>query len=451
MLFQSQAARLVNDALRAAIGNADRQRKERAQKQLLFYQDEQELFIRADLDKRYVAPSRLTPVSVNAVKKIIRNLAMVYIQDARRRVEGTEADQAIFAEIETTASLPVMMKQANRLSKLLGTVLARPIWRGGRMEMDILPPDILDVTWGDTPADLQEVVVTVNDPDGNASAVTYSRWTAEIYQKLDYRGQVIESEPNPYGRLPFVPIWSQPPLDNFWLTGAADLIMAQDAINTILTCLLHTLRFQSFSLLYTKGANVSKNDDFMMGPGVVVNLPQDGDIGFTAPNAPIADALTSVETLMKQAAITNGLSASSVSLDPTNESGVAKIVGNSELEELRADDLALFARYEDQLFDLFRTIWNVHNPGRKISESAVLWCDFYNPEPTQTPYEKSRTWNDLLDMGVISKVDIVMQMNPDLNREQAIKQLENTQAEIKRFGDALPSLTSYQDGMAPLE
>jgi hypothetical protein len=119
------------------------------------------------------------------------------------------------------------------------------------------------------------------------------------------------------------------------------------------------------------------------------------------------------------------------------------MVGNAELEEMRADDLALFARYEDQLFDLVRTVWNAHNPGRPISPEAVLWCEFYHPEPTQTPLEKTRNWRDLLDMGIISRVDIVMALNPDLDRDQAIAQLKQTQEELRMFADEpiYPSLS----------
>ena len=277
MFFKNIAANFVSTALKTAVDQADRQRKERAQKQLLFYQNEQESYILNYFARNFLHPEKRTSLSVNVVRKIIRALAMVYNQDAKRTIEGDESDKAIFAEIETSANLPVMMKQANRLSKLLGTILLRPVWRNRKMEIDILPPDILDVVWGDTPHNMQEVVITNNDPDGDASAVTFSRWTAEIFQRLDYRGQVLEEYENPYGRLPFVPVWSEPPLDNFWLPGANDLIMVQDGINTILSDLLYTLRLQCFSVFYIKGANTDfKGQTLIYGPGQCFSLPEKG-------------------------------------------------------------------------------------------------------------------------------------------------------------------------------
>ena len=442
MLFQSQAEKMVSAALQAAIAQGDNQRKQRAGKQLLFYQNEQEHAIQEYFNKNFVHPEKRTPLFINVVRKIIFLLAMVYNQDAKRRIEGTDQDQAIFTEIETTASLATVMKQANRLSKLLGVILLRPIWRNGEMQVDVLPPDILDVVWGDTPHDIQEVVITRNDPDGDVSALTFSRWTPEIFQRLDYRGHVLEEYENPYGRLPFVPVWSEPPLDNFWLTGAQDLITVQDGINQILSDLLYTLKLQSFSVFYIKGG-VDKSKEFTYGPGQVIALPKEGEVGFAAPNAPIEEALAAVESLMRQAAMTNGLSAASLNIRPQEESGRSKQVSNSELEERRADDLALFARYEDQLFSLFKVIWNAHNLGRQISPEAVLWCQFYQPEISQTPYEKASNWRALLEMEVISPVDIVMSLNPDLDRETAIAQLQRTQQEIEMFEDKrLPSLAN---------
>ena len=444
MFFQSQAVNLVTATLQAAINQADRQRKERAEKQLLLYQGEQEIFIQANLARTHQNPENLTPAGFNIVKKIIRALAMVYNQDAKRRIEGSEKDQEIFNQIETTANLAVTMKAANRLSKLLGTVLLRPLWRNGKMELDIILPDVADVQWGDTPADLLEVVVTQNCQNGQASGVTYSKWTPELFQLYNHNGKFLEEYENPYGRLPFVPIWSEPPLDNFWLPGATDLIMIQDAINSILTDLLYTMRFQSYSLLYTKGAGLEAQKQLTVGPGRCIHLPKDADIGFSSPAAKIAEALAAVENLVKQAAMSNGLSAASVNIRPTEESGRAKLVSNAELEEMRSDDLALFARYEDQLFDLFRSIWNIHNTGRTISPEAVLWCQFYQSEPSQTPFEKTSNFRALVDLGVWSKVDVVMALNPDLDRETATRQLEATQAEITKFDEInMPSLAGF--------
>ena len=431
MLFQSQAAKFVSTALKAAVDQADRQRKERASKLLLMYQGEQEIFIRDNLSRTHKQPERLTPLFVNIVRKVINLKAMVYAQDCRRTIEGTETDQKIFTEIETGSNLAVAMKMCDQLVKLLGTVLLRVVWRGGKIEIDILPGDILDVQTGASPSFLEEVVITHQNED--PSEITYSRWTAELVQKLDYRGQILSQEPNPYGVLPFIPVFSSPPLDDsFWQAGAVDLASIQDAINQILTDALFTARFQSYSLLYIKGAKIEGRKEFTVGPGQVIHLPENGAIGFASPEAHLLESLEAVQTLMRQAAMTNGLSASSVDLKSVAESGRAKLVDNAEIQEARINDQANFRRVEDLLFDLCRRVWNTFNPTRKISETAILWCDFFKPEVLSI-YEKIENWRTLLDLRLISPVDVIMEMNPDLSRQAAAEKLRQTQNEIAEF------------------
>jgi hypothetical protein len=59
--------------------------------------------------------------------------------------------------------------------------------------------------------------------------------------------------------------------------------------------------------------------------------------------------LQTIEFILKQTAIANGLSASSLSTEPSNESGIARIIGNIELMEQRADEIELFRGYEKRI------------------------------------------------------------------------------------------------------
>lgn len=444
----SQAESIVLETYRRAMREADTQRKNEAARMLAYYNDVQVPYILEQLAREHAEPERYHPAFINVVKKIMKSLATVYLQDAVRVVEGGPEDKAIYAEVETTAQLPVKMKLANRYSKLLGTIALRPVWRDGKMDLDVLTGDVLDVTTGDTPEDLRAILVTF-DQSGRADEIEYDLWTAEEYQRLDYRGNVLEAQSNPYGVIPFVPVFSHAPTENFWLPGAADLMTIQDEVNRRLTALSFTADLQGFGVPFTKGAGGKdgKTPELKFGPGDYIGLPEGADFGFAAPNAPIADILALVDFLLKQAAVTNGLPASSMSTQPTQESGISKVVGNSELEEQRRDDIALFAEYEQQLFAMFRTVWNVHNPQRPMSEAATLRVDFYDPKPVLSGYEQAKEWELLMDKGLISPVDIMIERNPDLNREEAKARLREIRAEIKEFADTgddyTPSFGSF--------
>ena len=432
----STANDVMKKVWQTARRNAENLRKDEARRMLDYYNDAQLEYIIQEIHAGYKNPEKLLPVSVNVVKKIIKSLSMVYLQDAVRSVQGTEKDSKIFITIEDEASLPVKMKQANRYAKLLGTVLLRPLWRNGKPDLDILTPDILDVYTGDSPEDIQAVLVTLYDESGDVGKVRYSLWTAEEYKLIDSRGNILSSEPNPYGVLPFIPVWNAPPSESFWLSGASDLVMIQDAINQRLTDLIYTLQFQGFGVGYVRGEGVPSDDILTIGPGSMMMLPKDGEVGFATPNAPIESSLDAVEFLVKYAAITNGLPASTMSADPTDESGVSKIVGNRELEELRRDDIAIFAKVEANLFNLFRIIWNHHNPTEQISQESFLTIDFYDPKPATSAVEQIKEWEGLLGLGLISPVDILMERNPDLTRDDAKARLLEVRDELAEFGQA---------------
>ena len=120
----------------------------------------------------------------------------------------------------------------------------------------------------------------------------------------------------------------------------------------------------------------------------------------------------------------------------TTESGISRVIQNQELEEQRRDDLSLYGIYEARLFEIFKIVWNAHNPNRKISENAELQVDFYDPKPAISPKDQAETWDRLLALGVISEVDIAMSRNPDFqDRESAMAFLMKVKEETKALNE----------------
>jgi hypothetical protein len=79
-----------------------------------------------------------------------------------------------------------------------------------------------------------------------------------------------------------------------------------------------------------------------------------------------------------------------------------------------------------------RTVWNYHNPTRKLSDAASISIDFAETQAQVDPVAQGQAWDLQLSMGVISPVDICMTMNPDLTtREQALIHLLKIQEEVK--------------------
>ena len=412
-------------------------RKREAIKRTAYYEGEQESYLQELVAAKFAEPEKLTLSTYNIVKKVVNNLAVSYIRQPKRElVEATDADRQAWQEIFDSTSLASKMSKASRMVKLHKTIMLRPVWRG-RMELDILTPDILDVETGDTPQDIKAVIVTNYCDD--AEKVTYERVTADTVTILDYTGGEVSTEPNPFGVIPFLPVWDdENTTSHFFLQQDGDLISNQDAINLLLTAHNHTIEMQGFAVGYIKSD--SAMESLTLGAGKFVQLPVSGEVGFAAPDAPIKEVGDAIDARLVRIAQTYGLDGSVFSLNHQRESGKAITAGSFELIEMRHRDVETFRQCERRLFDLFRIVWNTYSPSRRIGDKAALRTDFHDIPERMSLEGRIDACISLMDRGIYSHVDVIRQMNPDLkSREEAIERLKQVQAENAMF-DGKPSL-----------
>ena len=452
MIF-SQAKTVVERMTQQAFLSANTVRKEEARKLLDFYHGRQLPHVDARLAQRAPTISQeMETIAVNITAKVTNAIAQAYRNPPMRELEAaTAGDKTLFADIAEACALDARMKQASRYCKLLGTVFLRPVWRNNRLDLDVLTPDLVDVEAGDSPEDLQAVLVTHYGTGTRVEDVTFSLWTPDLFRRLDHRGQVLEEQPNPYGALPFVPCWAGMPDGDFWYPVNDTLGSVQEAINQRLADFLRVMEMQAFSVAVGKGLSAG---DLTIGPGNVVELQEDGDFHFENQNAPILDHLEAIDRLVKWAAMSHGLSAAYVSLDPSDASGVAKAIDSQELAEARQDEVMLWRVYEKRIFEVMRAVWNVHNPGRGFSEAAWLRVDFADPRPELSPQEQALLWEKWQALGIVSEVDLAMEHNKDLTtRKEAEAHLLELAQERARLRD--PSLDDlmllHKAGAIPLD
>jgi hypothetical protein len=360
-------------------------------------------------------------------------LAQVYREPPIRSIEGTAKDQELLDEIST--HLNIKLKQASRYCKLLKTIILRPVWRAEKLDLDILTGNILDVETGETPEDLKSVLITDYGRSDRIEDITYSLWRPESWQRLDFQGKILEQQSNPYGILPFLPVWDYPPPSSeFWIPGGDDLIALQDVCNITSVELLQLVASQSFGVAWIRG--VGSGGKLRIDPGSLVELPENGSIGFESQKAEILQVVETIDKLIKWACVSNGLSAASMSTETNEASGLSKLADRQELLEMRVDDIALWRGYEKQLFEIIKVVWNTHSP-KKLSESATLSIDFADPKTQLDPKTQAAAWDLQLAMGVISQVDILLEMNPDFqgNREEALAHLLKVKEETRALGD----------------
>lgn len=416
-------------------------RKAAADKSLNYYADRQAEETLALIARRWSDPAAFRVFTVNLVKKIVNKRANLYRLSPRRQFTGV--DQTAVDDLYRAINADVVLKRASRLTKLLKTTVLQVGWNGERPTLAVVTPNILDVIAAD-PENPTRIIVTHR---GATEADTeYSDWTATSYTRRDYRGHPISTPGNPngvnpYGVLPFVPLFDTLPDDCFFLPGGNDLIEAQEAINVALSNLWRAVELQAHGQAWATG--LSAGEALSVGPDRAITLPEGGQFGFAAPNAPIADILSAIQFVMRQVAATNDLSADVFDLDRRSESGAAKHVEQVDLREARADDIALWRTYEARLFDVLKVVINTHAPGT-VPDAATIAVDFAEMSENLTETERLNNAAKKLQFGVWSPVDVLMGENPDgfTTRADALAELTRRSEEWAALGMSPAAVTT---------
>jgi hypothetical protein len=433
------------------------ERKKQTETRLRFYHDRQtdELYriIAANFDR----PEDFAPLScINIVRKIVRLQAVVYSGVPLRYFQGW--DQAKGDALYNAAMTDAVLKKANRMVKLCKTAVLQVRWdeTRERVALHVLTPNILDADFSD-PNYPTRMIVTHPGAD-RPEQTEYSDWTETTFTRRDYRGFEIAlpdnaERVNPYGVLPFVPLFDEWTDDEFFLPGGQDLIEAQNWVNVTLANLGRALSYQSNGQPVATGLDKAQN--FKLGPNYTVTLPKDADFKFASPNAPIAEVLRAIEFKVKNTAIANNVASSVFEMNSKAESGSAKFAERIDLIEARRDDLSLWRIYEARLFEIIKRVVNTHRPGT-IPETATLKVDYAEIDRALTQLERMQTNQFRLDLGIASPVDLYLEENEDVhNRQDALKRLQEIREENELLGRTFTGprfdIGQNQPGVNPAE
>lgn len=437
-LFRNSGISMFNASDVVRIAQESRQRKDECAKRLKYYHDEQADETYRLIGQRWSQPEKFRLFSINIVKKITNRRATTYRIAPRRTFNGL--DQAKGEAIYRAMNADGVLKKASKLTKLTKTTALQVGWSDSLQAptLNVITPNILDVQHNGNPESPHRIIITHDAT--KAENVHYSDWTATSYARLNFRGarQAIDGNPsgvNPYGILPFVPLFDRLPDDEFFLNGGDDLIEAQDAVNVGLANLWRSVEMQAHGQPWVTG--ISANERLESGPDRAIILPQGATFGFASPNAPITDILAAIEFVLRQVAATNDVGADVFDLSKRAESGSAKHAERLDLKEARQDDIALWRAYEHRLFEVVKRVVNTHQPGT-IPDDATLSVDFAEISDNLTEAELLDNVKAKIELGIWSPVDALITLNPDGYPDRAAAQNELARRRDETADLALP-------------
>ena len=386
-----------------------------------------------DYTSKYFSDSTLDKVvagNINISKRVIDRISLVYMTPPVRAYTKEDID-TYFIEKD------LKLQRLERITNLLDAVLLKPCWRtkedgSGCIEYDIISD--YEPIFGDDPLKPEAIVYPITSKstvlDNTPELWVY--WDSENTFTFDNNGKMYGEDDNPdminpYGVLPFVECFREgkPEFSYLDTNASKDLIATNLSINVAETNKNANVMFQSFGYLFVNGAGIDK-DTMQIGQDKINYLGVDGSISIVSPPNAIPALDESIQSSYKMLAQNYHLPISFVE-GTSAASGVALKMRNIELTDDRKSDVTRWRDIEYKLFDLERLMIAVEM-GQDAGDLEDV--DFSESVEVLNDQEQRDKWDWELSKGLIDLADILMQKNPDLNREEAEEILAEKKAPI---------------------
>ena len=234
---------------------------------------------------------------------------------------------------------------------------------------------------------------------------------------------------NPYGIMPFSFISNT--------SDASDVVRAAVQIGIAMTEIALGVRF---SLGQPVINGVQESVDIKSGLDKVLFLPEGSSFNYVSPGGSLRDMIESVKAMANQVAENNHLRIRWGESGGNVPSGEALKIMEIENLESRESDIPLWREWESSRYEVDRTIIETHT-GKSLPENYSV--DFGEVSFPLSPSEE-RAWLDWkLDKGIITKKDLMLHFNPDMNEEElAMKMGEVEEEKLAEVPSAPPEAPS---------
>lgn len=462
------------------------QRKAESYKRYEIYRDRIKKYILEnllkELDQETVNEMQSRVATVNMYKKMVQKKARVY-KDKPIRTSLIDGEQDYIESLADLLNVDSCMKKVNRYVEAFRNcaVYVKPYVdhnEDGKYSymLDILAPHQFDVIEDqDNPQMVRAVVLThytrdsvnynYDDPqsrqrngfarsfrDGDKKEQViadspadekkeYIFWSKNYHFTCNEKGEIIsEDTENPIRHIPFT-FFSKDQDGSFWSVGGEDMIEGSILINTLLTDLYFIAKIQGMGLFYLFGKNVPKT--YKVGANRAVTMEvEEGDptpqIGFANSSPPLESHMRMVEQYIAFLLSTNDLGTNSIQgkLDGANAaSGIQEIIQNAEPMTAIEDEQQQYRDKEPEILKIANKWQQVYLDSETglsrafesigASDDVLYSVKFEQQQHFKSENERLDAMKKKMDMKIFNKVDAMISENPELTREEALKELLN--------------------------
>ena len=376
-------------------------------------------------------------IHIDIVNKVLDLVCTIYNAGADRYlVNGNDVD-----EIQTEKLMSIyngfsaakLIVDIYKQGYLFNCILVQPVWRNEKIELDIITPNFCSVETYDNDCMSPERVMISKAVDNEDMIAVWTE-TEHYYEKSDGKRIEVEDDngvsngmKNPYGELPFAVLRFQNSSD-FWGEPQQDLIENNIWYDVQEMNKYFVEMFQGLGV--GLGINLGKNGIVSLSPNTMIQVDnvrqedQTPSITFASTGAPLAELRDSLDYFYKRIGNSKGLSAQSMTNDVTDQSGISKAYDSVELQIKKDNHKVVMKQFEQELYEKIRLVYNYNN-NEQLSEDLEFRIDIVEDEPMINVSDEIEITSFKLEKNMISIIDLMIKDNPDLNTDEAMKQLEN--------------------------
>lgn len=317
-----------------------------------------------------------------------------------------------------------------------------------RIQLEILTPDRV-IVWQDEklPTKAKAVAYRIgvlSDTITNHQANKYALWTAETYSEVSFKTDYTIDQtylspiPNKYKRIPIVWFQNDLPLDTFWLDNGFPIVEANEKANIQLTNLDIGIDYQSFATKVTEGLPEEKT--ITAGVTRYLNIPWDYESGaasgkayYITPNVDLKGIWDVINEAIAMTASLLGISTESIRQNSQFASGYQLRLSKADIIDYNNEKRSMYREATRQLVQLTADCYTLYAKKLVLPNDMDLNIDFADVKIENDPKQDEEVRMMKISNGTMSRVDALMQDNPDLTREDAVKEIARIDDENSRF------------------
>ena len=431
----------IETSKKMAKWKSDQERRALAQRSLDFYSNNHYDYIINIIKKRL--DQREAKILIKYYE--YENLTEALIADASlmfREPATIETKDSSFQDTLKGCMFMAIMRDVNKLVNLNYDVGVIPQMRNGMLELDIITSNLMFVEQNEmdpTKADkiYYQVGVLIDTP-GKADRIdVYHYWSVEGKFKchINFDGIIdpdsIEqlNAPDYRGEIPIVMFRNYIPKDSFFSNKRNAIVDKNEQVDLRLTALN---MLEDYNLPQRVNIGIPRDKEIKVGLTFTIDIPQNdlnatlGDSKFINPNAPVKDEWELIENRMIRLAHSIGLSADSIK-GAEYTSGFHYALSKQEIIQKNKEERFYYTESIKKLCRIMQLTLG-KKPDKEIN------IDYGEVKFAEDPEVQARVRAMRVSNGTRSRIDFIMEDNPDLDREGAIERAKEIDEDNSLFG-----------------